>query len=116
MRKRSTSGRVTSSTSRSSLKFPSDLLIFSELICSMPPCIQWFANVQPHAASLWARSFSWCGNTRSPPPPWMSKGSPRYLRDMAEHSMCQPGRPCPHGEYHAGSPGLAAFHLSLIHI
>jgi hypothetical protein len=24
--------------------------------------------------------------------------------------MCQPGRPGPHGEGHAGSPGLAAFH------
>src|SRR3989304_6320867 len=30
---------------------------------------------------------------RSWPPPWMSSGWPRYLRDMAEHSMCQPGRP-----------------------
>ncbi len=29
---------------------------------------------------------------------------------MAEHSMCQPGRPSPHGESHAGSPGFAAFH------
>ncbi len=28
---------------------------------------------------------------------------------MAEHSMCQPGRPFPHGESHAGSPGLADF-------
>src|SRR5438128_2333328 len=24
--------------------------------------------------------------------------------------MCQPGRPCPHGESHEGSPGLADFH------
>ena len=29
---------------------------------------------------------------------------------MAEHSMCQPGRPGPHGLSHAGSPGLAPFH------
>jgi hypothetical protein len=28
---------------------------------------------------------------------------------MAEHSMCQPGRPAPHGEGHDGSPGFAAF-------
>ena len=28
---------------------------------------------------------------------------------MAEHSMCHPGRPGPHGESHAGSPSLAAF-------
>ena len=29
---------------------------------------------------------------------------------MAEHSMCQPGRPGPQGLSHAGSPGLAPFH------
>jgi len=28
------------------------------------------------APSLWAISFSWCGNCRSAPPPWMSKVSP----------------------------------------
>jgi hypothetical protein len=28
---------------------------------------------------------------------------------MAEHSMCQPGRPWPQGEAHEGSPCLAAF-------
>ena len=27
---------------------------------------------------------------------------------MAEHSMCQPGRPGPQGLSHDGSPGLAA--------
>ena len=35
---------------------------------------------------------------------------PRYLLTIAEHSICQPGRPLlPHGVSHAGSPGLAAF-------
>ena len=29
---------------------------------------------------------------------------------MTEHSMCQPGRPLPHGESHSGSPTLEAFH------
>ena len=29
---------------------------------------------------------------------------------MAEHSMCQPGRPGPQGLSHAGSPGFAPFH------
>ena len=33
-------GRVVSRTSCSSMKLPSDLLIFSAFICSMPPCIQ----------------------------------------------------------------------------
>ena len=30
----------------------------------------------------------------------MSKASPRYLPAIAEHSMCQPGRPGPHGLGH----------------
>ena len=29
---------------------------------------------------------------------------------MAEHSMCQPGRPGPQGLGQEGSPGLAVFH------
>ncbi len=28
---------------------------------------------------------------------------------IAEHSMCQPGRPGPQGESQEGSPGLTAF-------
>ena len=28
---------------------------------------------------------------------------------IAEHSMCQPGRPAPHGDSHVGSPGLDIF-------
>ena len=76
----------------------------------MPFSVQKFANGLPVAASLCAISFSWCGKMRSCPPPWMSKVSPRYFMLMAEHSMCQPGRPGPHGLSHAGSPGLAPFH------
>ena len=47
------------------------------------------------------------------PPPWMSKVSPRCFQAMAEHSMCQPGRPgvaMPAGESQAGSPGFDGFH------
>src|SRR4051812_23957157 len=93
--------------------------IFSVLSCPpgalvatrvSPLCSQYFANVLPVTDSLWASSFSWCGNIKSSPPPWMSKVSPRYLIDIAEHSMCQPGRPGPQGDSHVGSPGLAAFH------
>lgn len=29
---------------------------------------------------------------------------------IAEHSICQPGRPGPQGEGQEGSPGLEAFH------
>ena len=57
-----------------------------------------------------AISFSWCGKTRSMPPPWMSKSSPRSSSAIAEHSMCQPGRPRPQGESQAvSSSGLCAF-------
>ena len=42
-----------------------------------------------------AISFSWCGNMRSSPPACRSNVSPRYFIAMAEHSMCQPGRPGP---------------------
>ena len=39
----------------------------------------------------------------------MSKCWPRYFMLMAEHSMCQPGRPGPQGLSHDGSPGLDLF-------
>lgn len=29
---------------------------------------------------------------------------------IAEHSMCHPGLPSPHGEFHFGSPSLLFFH------
>src|SRR3989338_5439506 len=34
----------------------------------------------------------------------MSKFSPRYLMLIAEHSMCHPGLPLPHGLSQSGSP------------
>ena len=53
------------------------------------------ARTRGRAPSDCAISFSWCGNTRSRPPPWISKLGPRYFSAIAEHSMCQPGRPAP---------------------
>ena len=79
------------------LKLPSDLDIFSESTCTKPLCIQILARGLPSAASVWAISFSWWGKMRSSPPPWMSSGRGMYFSLMAEHSMCQPGRPLPHG-------------------
>ncbi len=52
-----------------------------------------------------ASSFSWCGNTKSLPPPWTSITGPITSRIMELHSMCQPGRPGPQGESQDGSPG-----------
>src|SRR5688572_10312461 len=76
-----------------------------------PLCIQYLTNVCPVQHSDCASSFSWCGNIRSIPPPCMSNVCPRYLIDMAEHSMCHPGRPRPHGLSHATSPAPGAdFH------
>src|SRR5439155_24600364 len=91
-------------------KLPSDFDIFSLSTVTKPLWIQYRANSLPVAAQDWAISFSWCGKMRSWPPPWMSNLSPRSFIDMAEHSMCQPGRPGPHGLDQSGSPGLEDFH------
>jgi hypothetical protein len=55
---------------------PSDLLIFSPPRVTQALCSQNLANGSP-TALLCARSFSWCGKTRSMPPPWMSNCGPR---------------------------------------
>ncbi|MNL44628.1 hypothetical protein D3C87_1672170 [compost metagenome] len=91
------------------VKLPRDLDIFSPPTATKPLCSQKRAKVCSVRASDWATSFSWCGKSRSVPPVWMSMVSPRCLRTMAEHSMCQPGRPGPQGESQEGSPGLEAF-------
>src|SRR5215510_5041277 len=75
-------------------KLPKLLDIFSPSTCRKPLCIQVLAMTGVWKAQRdCAISFSWCGNTRSMPPPWMSKVWPRCFHDIAEHSMCQPGRP-----------------------
>ena len=41
------------------------------------------------------------------PPPWISKSAPSSFSAIAEHSICQPGRPGPHGRSQAvSSPGF----------
>lgn len=53
---------------------------------------------------------TWCGNLRSSPPLWISILSPRIFDAMAEHSICQPGRPSPHRALgHLGSFSLDFF-------
>ena len=90
---------------------PTDFDIFSSATRIIPLCIHSRARGTPRAASVWAISFSWCGKTRSMPPPWMSKSAPRSFSPIAEHSMCQPGRPSPHGDGHeVSSSALCAFH------
>src|SRR3954452_17190964 len=91
-------------TSGITRELPSDLLIFSPAVVIQALCIQYDANGCP-AARDWACSFSWWGKRRSTPPPWMSKPVPRYFSAIAEHSMCQPGRPGPHGEGQAAVSG-----------
>ena len=86
-----------------------DIFWFSTSRCSK--CTQKRANGWPVAHSLCAISFSWCGKIRSMPPAWMSIGGPPSSRSaIAEHSMCQPGRPGPTPASQVGSPGLVAFH------
>mmetsp|Transcript_3519 Transcript_3519/g.8466 ORF Transcript_3519/g.8466 Transcript_3519/m.8466 type:complete len:288 (-) Transcript_3519:504-1367(-) len=101
---------------RSVRKFPRDLDIFSSLMLTNPLWTQQVQKVFPETPSDWAISFSWWGNWRSQPPPCRSMVSPRYLRDMALHSRCHPGRPFwifPSGcsqEASSRSGDLKAFH------
>ena len=70
-------GRL-SSTSRTVLKLPRLLLIFSPATRSIPLCTQCRANTLPgNAQHDCASSFSWCGKIRSCPPACRSKVSPR---------------------------------------
>ena len=43
------------------------------------------------------------------PPEWMSITDPIMSDAIAEHSICHPGRPLPHGEDQDGSPALLAY-------
>src|SRR5215813_1111397 len=93
---------------------PSDFDIFSAFRFTNPLWDQQCTKGLPVAPSAWAISFSWCGKIRSSPPPWKSKLSPRYCMAMAEHSICQPGRP-------AGLGGLPerevqGIALALVHV
>src|SRR5581483_2901476 len=106
---RTTSRPQVSSTLRSETSLPSDFDIFSPAKLSIPFCVQMRANSCPSALDC-ASSFSWWGKTRSSPPPWISNAGPKASSAIAEHSMCQPGRPRPQGESHdVSSPGLFAF-------
>ena len=87
---------------------PVDLAIFAPPIWRWAQWSQVRTNVTPVAASLWAISSSWCGKMRSTPPVWMSNDWPRAAMLMAEHSMCQPGRPGPMAVSQDGSPGFGA--------
>ena len=100
--------RTRCSTAGTSSELPSDFDIFSPAVVIQALCIQYVANGCPAARDC-ACSFSWCGNCRSMPPPWMSNAAPRYLPAIAEHSMCQPGRPGPYGDGHAAVSGSESF-------
>ena len=102
--------RPASKSSPGRAMFPVDFAIFVPLDWRCAQCSQVWTNGSPVAASLWAISSSWCGKIRSIPPVWMSKDGPRWAMLIAEHSMCQPGRPSPIAVDHDGSPGLAPFH------
>src|SRR3989344_3759283 len=66
------------------------------------PCTQYLENgFLPVAASLWAISFGWWILFKSSPPAWISSWSPKYFILIAEHSMCQPGKPTPQGLSHS---------------
>ena len=106
----STRGSIFSNASLTVQKLPTDLLIFSPSIFIIPLCSQyWTTGSCSRQHSDWKISASWWGNIRSEPPPWISNFSPRCLSDIAEHSICHPGLPFPHGLSQLGSPSLANF-------
>ena len=73
---------------------PRDFDILSPSNISQPPCIQKRTQGRtPSAFSDCAISLVWCTGMWSTPPVWMSNCSPRYFVLIAEHSMCQPGKP-----------------------
>ena len=40
----------------------------------------------------------------------MSSGNPRVFSDIAEHSVCHPGLPMPHGDSQPGCTPVLGFH------
>ena len=101
---RTTIGSHSLTSSLTNTRLPSDFDIFSPSMRTIAWCIQCRTNGCPVAASDWAASHSWCGKIRSVPPPCRSMVVPSSRKASAEHSMCQPGRPGPHNDSHAGSP------------
>ena len=51
---------------------------------------------------------------RSTPPQLISTLDPNRSLHIAEHSMCHPGLPNPHGDCHSGSPSFIPFVNSLL--
>ena len=82
-------------SSSTNTRLPRLFDIFSPSMKTIAVCIQWLTNGSPVAASLCARSHSWCGKIRSLPPPCRSIVVPSSRSASALHSMCQPGRPGP---------------------
>ena len=91
------------------IKFPRDLLILMPSTLMWPLCIQKLARWLLFRAILWAISFSWWGNFKSTPPPWISIFSPNKAFIMTTHSVCQPGIPIPHGDLNC-SPSVVLRH------
>ena len=72
--------------------FPVDFAIFSPPIRRCAQCSHVRTNGSPVAASDWAISSSWCGNTRSTPPVWTSNDDPR-LRHAHGRALDVPAGP-----------------------
>ena len=124
MKKRTTSGSYCFNTSRMVKKLPSDLDIFSPSTrdkAVVQPVFDVAGNALPvvglrvvMAAGMPRRADAlgnFCFHGAGTANPRRRHECRKYRRTgfslMAEHSMCQPGRPLPHGLSHAGSPAFS---------
>ena len=81
---------------------PTDFDIFSSSIWTIPLCIQIRASGTPAGGLGLGDLVLVVGEDEVEPPPWIAKSAPSSFSAIAEHSMCQPGRPVAPGRVPAG--------------
>ena len=92
-------------------RLPSDLLIFAPSCSTMAVCSQTRTNGEPPVTRLGLGDLALVMREDEVAAAAVEvELGPRKRVLITEHSMCQPGRPGPHGLSQAGSPGACACH------